>query len=101
MGSLNGVAFFFFSLSSFLPFSFSSGKGIPIPEIKIINNNLDFKMGSCVTFLKSGVKKGFCYVFSIWAHMLRLKAFLDGANGKESACQFRRHESDPWVRKSP
>ena len=61
-------------------------------------------MGSCVTFLKSGVKKGFCYVFSIWAHMLRLKAFLDGANGKESACQFRRpkrHEFDPTIRKIP
>ena len=66
--------------------------------------NFDFKMGSWVTFLKSGVKKGFCYVFSIWAHMLSLKAFLGGANGKESACQFRRpkrHEFDPRIRKIP
>ena len=36
--------------------------------------------------------------------MLRLKAFLGGANGKESACQFRRpkrHEFDPMIRKIP
>ena len=61
-------------------------------------------MGSWVTFLKSGVKKRFCNVFSIWVHMLSLKAFLGGANGNESACQFRRpkrHEFDPRIRKIP
>ena len=31
------------------------------------------------------------------------KGFPDGASGKESACQCRRHETrfDPWVRKTP
>ena len=31
--------------------------------------------------------------------LLQLVAFLGGASGKEPACQCRRHEFDPWVRK--
>ena len=29
------------------------------------------------------------------------QGFLGGASGKESACQYRRHGFDPWVRKMP
>ena len=32
---------------------------------------------------------------------MAFKGFLGGANGKESACQSRRHRFDPWVGKIP
>ena len=40
----------------------------------------------------------------LWLCIFYYLGFSDGANGKESGCQCRRHERhkfDPWVRKIP
>ena len=44
------------------------------------------------------------YITYVCIYIYRERDFPGNANGKEPACQCRRHkrpESDPWVRKSP
>ena len=39
--------------------------------------------------------------FSSWVKLKKDPGFLGGSVGKEPACQCRRHEFNPWVRKIP